>query len=79
MTYYSFPEKHWISLRTTNPIEKVNVEFKRTTQPMEILTGEKFAYKLICFIAFKMEITWRKAPIGKKIKLPNLNKFTQNS
>jgi len=40
LTFYSFPEEEWISLRTTNIIERENKEFKRRTKPMEILAGE---------------------------------------
>lgn len=30
LTFYSFPKEEWISLRTTNAIERVNKEFKRS-------------------------------------------------
>lgn len=76
LTFYSFPKEEWISLRTTNVIERVNKEFKRRTKPMEILAGEESAYRLLCFIALKMELHWRTAPLGNCS--PNvLEKFTQ--
>lgn len=78
LTFYSFPEDEWISLRTTNMIERVNKEFKRRTKPMEILAGEASAYRLLCFVALKMELNWRSAPLGRN-NLPVLDKFTQNS
>lgn len=78
LTFYSFPENEWISLRTTNVIERVNKEFKRRTKPMEILAGEESAYRLLCFIALKMELHWSTAPLGNCS--PNvLEKFTQRS
>ena len=40
LTFFSFPEEEWISLRTTNIIERLNKEFKRRTKPIEILAGE---------------------------------------
>ncbi len=76
LTFFSFPREEWISLRTTNTIERVNKEFKRRTKPMEILAGEQSAYRLLCFIALKMELNWRSAPLGRN-NLPALNKFTQ--
>lgn len=80
LTFYSFPSEEWLSLRTTNVIERLNKEFKRRTKPMEILAGEKSAYRLLCFIALKMEIGWRQAPFGRKnMKLPVFEKFTQNT
>lgn len=80
LTFYSFPDEEWPSLRTTNIIERVNKEFKRRTKPMEILAGEASAYRLLCFIALKMEIGWKSSPIGKDITpLLESNKFTQLS
>lgn len=78
LTFYAFPEDEWISLRTTNLIERVNKEFKRRTKPMEILAGEESAYRLLCFIALKMELNWRHAPLGRN-NLPVLKKFTQKT
>jgi len=80
LTFYSFPKEEWASLRTTNIIERLNKEFKRRTKSMEILAGEKSAYRLLSFIALKMEIGWRKAPFGRKnMKLPPFEKFTQST
>lgn len=76
LTFYSFPEEDWQSIRTTNVIERVNKEFKRRTKPMEILAGEASAYRLLCFVALKMELTWRFAPKTSRPVLPSLN-FTQ--
>lgn len=78
LTFYAFPKEEWISLRTTNVIERVHKEFKRRTKPMEILAGEESTYRILCFIALKLELNWRKAPLGKN-NLPILDKFTQNS
>jgi len=85
LTYLDFPEDEWISLRTTNAIERVNKEFKRRTKSMEILAGEMSCYTLLAFICLKMEVNWQSKPIGKVGKnLPSLKKltegeFTQNS
>lgn len=79
LTFFSFPKHEWVSLRTTNAIERVNKEFKRRTKPMEILAGEKSAYLLLCFVAYKMELGWKCAPFGKKSYLPALAQFTQNA
>ena len=78
LTFYSFPEEEWISLRTTNVIERVNKEFKRRTKPMEILAGEASAYRLLCFVALKMELSWRAVPLGRN-NLPFTKQFTQNT
>jgi len=78
LTFYSFPQEEWISLRTTNAIERVNKEFKRRTKPMEVLAGEQSAYTILSFVALKLEQSWKSAPLGKN-NLPVLKSFTQNS
>lgn len=85
LTFFSFPEEEWISLRTTNIIERLNKEFKRRTKSMEIVAGENACYKLLAFISLKMELAWRSNPIGKvNANLPffkemALKEFTQKS
>lgn len=83
LTFFDFPDEDWISIRTTNVIERLNKEFKRRTKSMEILAGEKSCYNLLAFISLKMESYWATNPIGKfKSNLPSLkrfNEFTQNS
>ena len=65
LTFFSFPQQEWISLRTTNVIERLNKEFKRRTKSMEIVAGEYACYRLLTFIALKMELTWKTTPVGK--------------
>jgi len=85
LTFFVCPEEEWISLRTTNIIERLNKEFKRRTKPMEIVAGENACYTLLAFICLKMELHWKSNPIGKVRKnLPffqNLEnkKFTQKT
>jgi putative transposase len=77
LTFFNFPEEEWISLRTTNIIERLNKEFKRRTKPMEIVAGERSCYTLLAFIALKMELHWRSNPIGKVRKNLPLWKFLE--
>jgi len=85
LTFFICPEEEWISLRTTNIIERLNKEFKRRTKPMEIVAGENACYTLLAFICLKMELHWKSNPIGKVRKnLPFFQKlaeknFTQKS
>ena len=65
LTFFKFPEEEWISLRTTNIIERLNKEFRRRTKSMEIVAGEAACYRLLAFISLKMELSWRSNPIGK--------------
>jgi len=85
LTFFDFPQEEWISLRTTNIIERLNKEFKRRTKPMEIVAGENACYTLLAFISIKMELYWRANPVGKvRYNLPSLKSliegdFTQSS
>jgi putative transposase len=65
LSFMAFPEEEWISLRTTNVIERLNKEFKRRTRSMEIVAGESSCYTLLAFICLKMEMHWRSNPIGR--------------
>lgn len=85
LTFFKHPPEEWISLRTTNIIERLNKEFKRRTKVMEIVAGEKACYNLLAFICLKMELHWRKSPMGKVLSamfrpqlLPS-SEFTQNA
>jgi putative transposase len=85
LTFFDFPQDEWISLRTTNIIERFNKEFKRRTKPMEIVAGEHACYRLLAFISLKMELHWRSNLVGKvRNNLPFFKelayeKFTQKS
>jgi len=68
LTFMDFPKEEWISLRTSNVIERLNKEFKRRTKSMEILAGESSCYTLLAFICLRMELHWRSNPIGKTSK-----------
>jgi len=51
---------------------------------MEIVVGESACYNPLAFICLKMELHWRKVPMGKVIRamfhpqIKALNGFTQN-
>ena len=80
LTFFICPEEEWISLRTTNIIERLNKEFKRRTKPMEIVAGENACYTLLAFICLKMELHWQSNPIGKVRKnLPFFQKMANKN
>ena len=65
LTFFNFPPEEWISLRTTNIIERLNKEFRRRTKVMEIVAGELACYRILAYISLKMEMHWRSNPVGK--------------
>jgi hypothetical protein len=62
IAFLEFPEEEWMHLRTTNTIERLNNEFKRRTEAVEIVAGEASVYTIFAFVAVKMERSWRNAP-----------------
>jgi len=73
LNFFNFPQEEWLSLRTTNAIERLNKEFKRRTKPMEIVAGEASCYNLLAVIAIKMEAHWKRNPIHFQRSLPWFN------
>ena len=63
LSFFNFPKDEWISLRTTNIIERLNKEFRRRTKSMEIVAGESACYRLLTFISLRMELHWRSNPL----------------
>jgi putative transposase len=41
IAFLEFPEEEWVSLRTTNGIERLNKEPKRRGKPIKIVAGER--------------------------------------
>ena len=68
--HYDFPKEHWNALRTTNPIERVNKEFKRRSKSMEQM-GPDGLKALLAFTALRLEFGWATTPITSP-KLENL-------
>lgn len=70
LVHYEFAPDHWEALRTTNPIERVNKEFKRRSRAMETV-GPEGLKVLLAFTALRLEFGWAQTPItsGKLRKL----------
>lgn len=71
LVHYEFPQEHWDALRTTNPIERVNKEFKRRSKAMEVVSPEGLK-GLLAFTAMRLEYGWQTTPLtsGKLKNLP---------
>jgi putative transposase len=70
LCFFAFPSDEWLALRTTNPIERLNKEFKRRTKSMEIVAGEASCYNLLAVISLRMEVYWKRHPITFQKSLP---------
>lgn len=62
LTHYRFEKPLWRALKTTNPIERVNREFKRRTKSMDSL-GERTLQVLLAFTAIRLEFGWQRTPV----------------
>lgn len=47
LTFYGFPPSQWLSLRTTNAVERLQLEFRRRVKTQGALPGESAALRLL--------------------------------
>jgi putative transposase len=62
LVHYSFDQRYWRTLRTTNPIERINKELKRRTKSMETV-GERTLNIVLAFVAMRLEYHWQRVPV----------------
>ncbi len=48
LTYMSFPEEHWLRIRTNNTLERINREIKRRTKVVGTFPDGESALMLVC-------------------------------
>lgn len=77
LVHYKFEQKLWRTLRTTNPIERINKELKRRFKSMEHV-GEKTQNVLLAFTAMRLEYNWQTNSVDNK-KLNNLKQIKEIS
>jgi putative transposase len=65
LTHFRFEKGVWRALKTTNPIERVNREFKRRTKSMDTL-GARTLQTLVAFTAIRLEYGWQTTPVDTK-------------
>lgn len=68
LTFYRYPQRQWKSLRTTNPIERLNEEFRRRTKTQGPFRNESSAlvllWELIAFgyVRLRRIDEWKEMP-----------------
>jgi putative transposase len=77
LVHYRFERGLWRSLRTTNPIERVNKELKRRTKSMETV-GENTLMIVTAFTALRLECNWQRLSVDSP-QLINLRTIKQNA
>ena len=75
MVHLSFDPSFHLALKTTNPIERINKEFKRRTKTMETV-GEATLRNILAFTALKLEMGWM-AKSANSASLKSLQNFNE--
>ncbi len=75
--HYRFEKRFWMALKTTNPIERVNREFKKRYRSMGTL-GEQTLECLLAFTALRLEMGWRQVSVDHQ-GLAKLRHMSNNS
>jgi putative transposase len=73
LTFFQFDPTYWTVLRTTNPIERLNKEFKRRTKAMEVTGGEISTYRCLVYVSQTMEYRWSFHPLSQWSTVYTLN------
>ena len=73
LTFFQFDPTYWTVLRTTNPVERLNKEFKRRTNAMEVTGGEISTYRCLAYVAQTMEYRWSFHPLSQWSTVYTLN------
>ena len=75
VVYYRFEKRFWIALKTTNPIERINKEFKKRSRSLGTM-GEQTLECLLAFTALRLEMNWKKVPVDS-VQLANLKSMRE--
>ena len=68
LTFYEFPKSMWRSLRTTNPLENLNREFRRRTKTQSSFSTEHAAITLLYGLVAFGQIRMRKIDGHREVK-----------
>lgn len=58
LTCFNFPRKHWIKIRTTNGLERVNREIKRRTRVAVLFPNAESALRLVTGVLIEIHEDW---------------------
>lgn len=60
LTYYSYPQQHWVSLKTSNPIESIFAPVKLRTNAARRIKSPRSALFLIFQLIQRAQSRWRR-------------------
>jgi putative transposase len=69
VTFYDFPEEHWIHLRTTNPIESIFSGVRLRTDASKRLRVPDNALYLVFKLVLRLSLNWRTINAPNQLRL----------
>ena len=60
LTYFNYPQEHWVSLKTTNPIESIFATVKLRTNAARRIKSPRSALYLIFQLIIRAQKRWRR-------------------
>jgi transposase-like protein len=60
LTYFSYPQEHWLSLKTTNPIESIFATVKLRTNAARRIKSPRSALYLLFQLILRAQTKWRR-------------------
>jgi len=75
LTYFNFPRKPWIKIRTTNGLERVNREIKRRTRVAILFPNADSALRLVTGVLIEIHEDWMTDKIYLKMEEKKEDKY----
>jgi transposase-like protein len=69
ITFYSFPEEHWVHLRTSNPIESIFSGVRLRTNASKRLHVRENALYLVFKLVLRLSLNWRAITAPNQLRL----------
>jgi transposase-like protein len=73
LTCFNFPRKHWIKIKTTNGLERINREIKRIARVTVLFPNAEAALKLVTGVLIEIHEDWLTDKIYLKMEEKKLN------
>jgi len=75
LTCYNFPRNHWIKIRTTNGLERVNREIKRRTRVAVLFPNAESALRLVTGVLIEIHEDWITDKVYLKMRKKQEEKY----
>lgn len=70
LAYMNFPKAHWLQIKSTNPLERLNAEIKRRTNVAGIFPNDRAITRLVGAMLLEQSDEW--APQRRHMQLGGL-------